>query len=75
MGGMKKQMLLRVLLWGMQLPEHSGYPGDLRQGSKDRIAAFETRAEDMQRKITNRNQKFGFDPYSIFPHLRPSSET
>jgi hypothetical protein len=75
MGEMKEQMLLQLFFWGMQLPETAGYPGNLREGSKDRIAAFEARVKEMQDKIASRNKKFGFDPYSVFPHLRPSSET
>lgn len=74
MGGLKTQLLVQVLMWGLQLPEHPGYPGNLRKGTKGDIAAFEARVREMQHKIALRNQKFGFDPYSVFPHLRPSSE-
>lgn len=74
MGGLKTQLLLQVLMWGLQLPEQSGYPGSLRKGSKDHIAAFEARVREMQHKIAVRNQKFGFDAYSAFPHLRPAPE-
>lgn len=75
MGDMEAEMLLQVLFWGMQLTGRVGYPGKMRQGPKDRIAAFEALVEDMKRDRRIHNKKFGFDPSSIFPHLRPSSET
>jgi hypothetical protein len=74
MGGMKDELLLQVLIWGLQSPECAGYPGNLREGSKDRFVAFEARVKDMQDIFASRNRKFSLEPYSVYPHLRPSSE-
>jgi len=75
MGGMTDELLLQVLIWGLQPPECVGYPGNLRQGSKDRIAAFEERVKEMQELVASRNRKNALQFYSVLPHLRPSSET
>lgn len=74
MGGMDERMLMHILGWGLQFPEWVGYPGNLNEGSQDRIALLEERVKEVQLRVAERNKKQGFDPYLKFPHLRPTSE-
>jgi hypothetical protein len=65
---MTDRMLIHILGWGLQFPDWRGYPGNLRQGSKDRTVAFEAREKELRRRIAIRHWK----PVSR-SRLRPSS--